>query len=311
MSAITPVLTALGALFASYQVYQLVLFIWIYFLRPSSLPRYIHGSTPYALVTGASDGIGKETAKELYRKGFNLILHGRNEGKVKMVVEEIRAMGSRDVQYFIAASDSADVDFSEIASRLKDLNITLVVNNVGGGRDRPDRLDSLMHSDEDLMGDIRLNALFPFFLTRALLPQLRASKGPALVAFVGSMSAEMHIPRLYSYAPCKAFLWQLTRCLNADERWWTPSKVSFIYLRVGAVNSNSFRASPTFFTPTSEKFGKSVVAALGSDQEAIIPYFGHAILKFGTKLASERTIEAYGAQTMKAEVFDRRSQKVD
>ncbi|MHC6178319.1 SDR family NAD(P)-dependent oxidoreductase [Clostridium sp. JNZ X4-2] len=43
------------------------------------------------LITGATDGIGRETAKSLTKKGFHVIIHGRNEKKTKAVVEEIKA----------------------------------------------------------------------------------------------------------------------------------------------------------------------------------------------------------------------------
>lgn len=135
------VLTAIGALISAGQLYRFWSFLWLYFLRPSSVQRYIYGPAPYALITGASDGIGKEVAKELYKRGFNLILHGRSEAKVKRVVEEIKATGSRDVKYFLASAEDPNVDFEKLVAPYKNLNITLLVNNVGGGRDRPNRYE--------------------------------------------------------------------------------------------------------------------------------------------------------------------------
>ncbi len=133
------VLTAVGALVSAGQLYRFWSFLWLYFLRPSSVHRYIYGPAPYALITGASDGIGKEVAKELYKRGFNLILHGRSEAKVRRVVQEIKATGSRDVKYFLASAEDPNVNFEKLLAQYKSLNITLLVNNVGGGRDRPNR----------------------------------------------------------------------------------------------------------------------------------------------------------------------------
>jgi 17beta-estradiol 17-dehydrogenase / very-long-chain 3-oxoacyl-CoA reductase len=78
-------------------------------------------------------GLRKGVAKELYRRGFNLILHGRNEEKTRKVVEEIKAIGGgRDVRYFLADVAAPGHDFQKIIAAFKDLNITLMLNNVGG-----------------------------------------------------------------------------------------------------------------------------------------------------------------------------------
>lgn len=54
-------------------IYRLLSFIWIYFIRPSSLKIYLTGPAPYALITGASDGIGKAVAKA--RLGFDTSIY--------------------------------------------------------------------------------------------------------------------------------------------------------------------------------------------------------------------------------------------
>ena len=110
---------------------------WFHFLRPDSYHKFLRGhlQCPYALITGSTDGIGKSLAKVLYSKGFNLILHGRNEEKMKRVVEEIQALHYRkdgEIKYFIADAAEPNHDFAMIAKRFEHLNITLFINNVGG-----------------------------------------------------------------------------------------------------------------------------------------------------------------------------------
>lgn len=156
----TRVLTTLGLLTATYFVQRSASFVWFYYLRPSSIHKFLHGKEPYALITGASDGIGRAIAQELYEKGFNLILHGRNETKLKGVIEQIHAGAKdakRDIRYFIAPADAPDVDFKKIAEQFKDLRITLFINNVGGGRVRSQRYIYQYHhiydcADCDLVG---------------------------------------------------------------------------------------------------------------------------------------------------------------
>ena len=63
-------LAVIGLVLGIPVVYRFSSFIWIYFIRSSSVNNYLTGPAPYALVTGATDGIGKAVAKELYRRGF-------------------------------------------------------------------------------------------------------------------------------------------------------------------------------------------------------------------------------------------------
>ena len=128
-------------------------FIWFYFLRPTNgWEKYLQGPPPYAVITGSTDGIGKATARELYHKGFNLILHGRNEEKLKGVIEEIQSTKSKrtgkvqDVKYFLEDASKAGVDFEGIAKRFEGLNVTIFVNNVGGFTIRPERFGDLAPS---------------------------------------------------------------------------------------------------------------------------------------------------------------------
>jgi len=64
----------------------------IHYLYPSGLPKYLrqhaNGDNSWALVTGATDGIGHALCHELSARGFNIVLHGRNEAKLTRVREE-------------------------------------------------------------------------------------------------------------------------------------------------------------------------------------------------------------------------------
>ncbi len=149
------------------------------------------------------------------------------------------------------------------------------------------------------MGDVHVNCLFSFNLTRSLLSKLRSASGPALVIFVGSISADIHAPRLYNYSPCKAFLFQLTRCLNTDEYYWTPTNVSFSYFVVGEVVSNSMRSPSGVFRPTSQRFAKHFVEAMGCGWERVTPYWPHAFQPWAVTLLGERLVGRYAAERIR------------
>lgn len=136
-------LALLGGALAVPHLYRVGSFVWLYFLRPSSIRRYLHGPAPYALVTGATDGIGKALARELLRNGFNLIIHGRNEAKMRKVTEDLRMSvpekPDADIRYFIADASQAGHDFAKMIEPFKDLQITMVYHNVGGSDTSPER----------------------------------------------------------------------------------------------------------------------------------------------------------------------------
>jgi 17beta-estradiol 17-dehydrogenase / very-long-chain 3-oxoacyl-CoA reductase len=94
-------IAVLGGFTALRLLYSLISFIYISF-RPSSLSRYNH-SNAYALITGSSDGIGFGFAHELLlSRGFNVILHGRNEKKLAGIKSDlIKQYPSRDVSQIL------------------------------------------------------------------------------------------------------------------------------------------------------------------------------------------------------------------
>ena len=135
--------SAIGFLFCLYRFGSFIDVIWFYFFRSTDTYRkYLTGPRPYALITGATDGIGKALAKELYDKGFNLIIHGRNEEKILSVIDELKNSSDssgREVRYFVADASRDGIDFEEIARKFEGLNITLLVNNLGGIKIRLER----------------------------------------------------------------------------------------------------------------------------------------------------------------------------
>jgi len=102
----------------------LVDYFWFHLLRPATDQKFLHGTSPYVVITGSTDGIGKCLAKTPYAKGFNSILHGRNEEKVEDVVEEIQALHGRkdgEIKYFVADVSESGHDSESIAKRYEDL----------------------------------------------------------------------------------------------------------------------------------------------------------------------------------------------
>ena len=123
------------------------------------------------LITGATDGIGFETAKLLARDGNELLLHGRNPDKLSRVVESIGASeGSASIASFVAdLSRLAEVErfASDVTERCSKLDV--LINNAG--------VFKTSQSTTPEGFDVRfiVNTIAPFLITQRLLPLMDTS----------------------------------------------------------------------------------------------------------------------------------------
>lgn len=85
---------SLGALFLASHFYKLIQVLSRNFLgTPVNTKRY--GKDSWAVVTGCTDGIGKALALELAKRGFNIVLIGRNKNKLEDVIKQIQTKHQR------------------------------------------------------------------------------------------------------------------------------------------------------------------------------------------------------------------------
>src|SRR5512141_1424667 len=129
------------------------------------------------LVTGATDGIGFETAKELARLGHEVVLHGRNEDKALHACNAIRSA----VPKALLSTAYADFgDLAAVARMAKDLaarlpKLDVLINNAGV------YLDERQTSADGYEMSLAVNHLAHFLLTKQLMPLLKKSDEPRVV----------------------------------------------------------------------------------------------------------------------------------
>ncbi len=113
------------------------------------------------LITGSTDGIGKETAFELAQMGVAILLHGRNRDRGETVREEIvKATDNPKVDLFIADLSSQKQIHrlsDEIHAKYDRLNV--LINNAGVD------LNERLLTEDDLEMTFAVNYLAPFLLT--------------------------------------------------------------------------------------------------------------------------------------------------
>lgn len=260
-------------------LFKFLRFIHLY-TRPSSLKRYHHGSNPWALVTGASDGIGLGFARELASHGFNVILHGRNPTKLDKVKSQL-THEYPNVTFRIlivdAAAQSSSRQIVDFIANLADLHLTVLVNNVGGVEAVMDVAIKPLQDNSIVDADnlINLNARFPTHLTRALLSLLQKSS-PALVMNIGSMSS-FGVPYASIYSGSKAYNMSFSNALAAE----LPAEghqIEFLGIVVGMVTDVSHRKSAvSLMTPGARTMAKAALDRVGCGKGVVIGYWGHAV----------------------------------
>lgn len=154
---------------------------------------------PWALITGASSGLGAEYARQLSAKGLNVVLVARRQDRLEALADEIGA--AHPVQTRVLVSDlSADGACETVVEQVRDLEIGLLVNNAGFGR--LGRYDELQ--PQELAQMTVLNCVVPVLLTNLLLPPMVARQRGGLI-FLASLAAYQSCPYFTVYAATKVF----------------------------------------------------------------------------------------------------------
>lgn len=145
------------------------------------------GIRPVALVTGSTDGLGREIALRLGVAGYHVIVHGRNEERGQAVVDSIQ---SRDGSAALQLADLGSMaEVRDLADRvLRDYDrLDVLVNNAGIGRGADVSVRSESQDGHELR--FAVNYLSHFYLSHALLPLIRES-APSRIVSVTSVAQE-------------------------------------------------------------------------------------------------------------------------
>ena len=153
----------------------------------------------WALVTGASVGIGAEFARALAREGLSCVLTARREDPLRALASELEQ--AHGVATRVVVADLADAAGADaVVAAVSDLEIAVLVNNAGVGYvGRFDKQDT-----ERLRAMVQLNCVAPVVLTSRLLPALR-ERGRGAIVVVGSIAGRQTLPLHGVYSATKAF----------------------------------------------------------------------------------------------------------
>src|SRR6266487_306055 len=165
---------------------------------------------PWALVTGASSGIGKEFARQIAASGINVVLVARRDA---LLAELGRAISQEfDVQYRALAMDLSQEGFiAGLADATDDIDIGLVLSNAGTGNPG----EFLKLDRQLLQATLRLNTMAHLDIAHHFGAKLAERRRGGLI-LVGSMGAEIGVPFLANDGGAKAYVHSLGEALH-DE----------------------------------------------------------------------------------------------
>jgi uncharacterized protein len=241
----------------------------------------------WALVTGASSGIGKAIAAQLAANGTHLVLVGRRRDRLEAFAAEARAKGKIQTEVFPAdlACAEAPAQIFEY-TRSKRLAIDLLINNAGFGV-----YGSLHGTDVARQLEmVQVNCAAVLHMTHLFLePMIERQRGDILIT--ASVAAFQAVPYLATYAATKAFDLLLAQGLAEEVKKYG---VNVCALCPGSTTDTEFKevsGSPdrTFKrTEPAAKVARAGLEALAAGKSHVISGLANRLLMDGERLVPRR-----------------------
>ncbi|KAH8551240.1 hypothetical protein BGW37DRAFT_495357 [Umbelopsis sp. PMI_123] len=271
-----------GALFAAVKAYSFIKMILDVLIVPGiSLSKFGAGKGSWAVITGASDGIGKEFAMQLAKKKFNLLLVSRTESKLQELAKELeQAHGVQTKTYAMDFTKGESSDYSNLGEIINTIEVGVLVNNVGTNHDIPTLFDE--ESEETIANIVEVNINGTLKTSKLVIPQMKARRS-GLILNLGSFSGLVATPYLSVYSAGKAFLSTWSQALGTELAGdgIVVEHVNTYFV----VSAMSKIRKPTFMIPLPKPYVASVLAKIGvaggsSVPYSSTPYLGHALLNW-------------------------------
>lgn len=256
--------------------------------RGTSLDAYGARRGAWAVVTGASDGIGREFALQLAAKGFNVALVSRTPSKLDKVAKEILALPGEKVSVVQHAIDFANVRESEWAAleaALAKLRIGVLVNNAAMSH-RAEWSEFITAPAQEHVNIIDVNVTAAVRMTRMVLPGMVSHKR-GLVLNIGSLAGgAVSVPLWATYSGTKTFLVSWTQAIAAEMRA-AKTGVDVTAVLAGYVAGGMAKQiEASFHTPTTAQWVRCVLSSIGISGGSLsvdfvsTPYWAHGLLYF-------------------------------
>ncbi len=242
---------------------------------------------PWAIITGASSGIGKEFANQLARDGLNLVLVARR----KSILEELgqQLTDKFSIQYKTVEADlSQSSSIPEIIEAAKNLEIGLLISNAGTGK----VTKFFSRSESEHLYIIQLNAISHLRLTHHF-GKLMADRRRGGVILTGAMGASDGLPYMATEAGTKGFIHSLGKSLHMEFKEFglhvttliaTPTETPVFYKLGFTLKNTPLQPLPV------EQCIKEALIALNKNKITVMPGLKFRLLNGLTPAALSREI---------------------
>ncbi|KAG0224003.1 hypothetical protein BGW41_005275 [Actinomortierella wolfii] len=278
-ATIVAVFGAIGAAVVAFKALSfLKVFVDVFVRSGINLKKYGAGRGGWAVITGATDGIGKEFASQLASKKLNVVLVSRTLDKLKTVASEIEQKYNVETKVFAMDFTKADDEkYKALKQVLDPIDVTVLVNNVGTNHEIPTPFEE--ETDAIINNIVEVNIKAAMKMTKIVVPQMIARKN-GLIINLGSFAGLVPTPYLSVYSGSKAFLSSWSQAIGAEL---APKGIHVqnvnTYFVVSAM-SKIRRAS--LLIPFPKPYVKAVLSQIGipggaSTPSTSTPYWTHAI----------------------------------
>lgn len=245
------------------------------FFQPNEKKSLADRFGKWAVITGATDGIGKQYALELARQHINICLISRSKDKLIHVANEIQTRFPVKTHWIEADFSKGDEIYKHIETELKGIPVGILINNVGRMYDYPDEFGNV---PEKLLSDLlNINMRSVTMMTRMVINDMKKIRKGAIIN-ISSGSELQPLPYTCLYGASKVFVRNLTLALQQEYSKYglviqlvTPM---FVSTKMNEYSSTVMRGN--ILIPNAEQYTKSALFTLGKTSRTT-GYWSHGI----------------------------------
>ncbi|KAL0267740.1 UNVERIFIED_CONTAM: hypothetical protein PYX00_009923 [Menopon gallinae] len=227
----------------------------------------------WAVITGATDGIGKAYAYALAKVGLDIVLVSRDINKLNDCARDIEAKHSVRTRV-VAVDFTRDPEiYQEISNAVNDLEIGVLVNNVGISYSYPEMFLDLPEREKFIAAIIKANVISVTKMCEICMPGM-VERRSGVVINISSASAILPSPMLTVYAATKSYVEKFSDELRSEYESYGLI-IQTVLPGYVATKMSKIRKS-TWMAPTAEKYVASALGKLGVADHTT-GYFPHAL----------------------------------